>query len=71
MELPAEVLIHNELLSMRGKEGRLLAIHADGYYELTVQFGESGHRMMMPIATTVLILSRAEEEWESSVEVEP
>ena len=38
MEVPAEVLIHNELLSMRGKAGRLLTVHPDGYYELTVDF---------------------------------
>lgn len=74
MEVPAEVMIHNELLSMRGKAGRLLTVHPDGYYELTVDFGDSGHRMLMPIATTVLIAAQPEEAWveegETAVEVE-
>ena len=70
MELPAEVMIHNELLGMRGKAGRLLGIHPEGYYELTVAFGDSLHRMMMPITSTVLIASQPEEKWGSGTEVE-
>lgn len=70
MELPADILIHNELLGMRGKAGRLLGVHPEGYYELRVDFGDSGHRMLMPIAATVLIFSQAEEEFETRVEVE-
>jgi len=71
MELPAAVIIHNELLGMKGKEGRLVALHATGYYELIINFGESDHRVLMPIEATVLIAAEAEHEWESGVELEP
>ena len=70
MELPSEVLIHNEMLGMKGKAGRLLAIHSAGYYELTAHFGDIEHRILMPIDATVVIAAEAEEEWESGVEVE-
>lgn len=72
MEMPVAVMIHNELLGMKGKEGTLLAIQPDGYYEVTVAFGASDHRMLLPIATTVLISAQPEEEWgEGGVEIEP
>jgi hypothetical protein len=70
MELPAEVMIHNELLGMRGKAGSLLGVHPEGYYELTVAFGDSLHRLVMPIAATVLIAAQPEEKWVSGTEVE-
>ena len=65
MELPAEVKIHNETLSMKGRDGRLLAIHPEGFFELTTLFGNSEHRVLLPIAETVLIASLAEEDWET------
>ena len=70
MELPAEVLIHNEILGLKGKPGRLLGTHSAGYYELTTDFGSAEHRVLMPIAGTVLIAAEAEEEW-PGVELEP
>ncbi len=71
MDLPAEVKIHNETLGMKGRDGRLVAIHAEGYYELTATLGEREHRFLLPIASTALIVSEAEETWANdSVEVE-
>ena len=64
MELPAEVLIHNELLGMKGKAGTLLGIHMEGYYEVISGFGDSEHRILLPIAHTVLISESAEETWD-------
>jgi hypothetical protein len=52
MELPAEVMVHNEQLGLKGAAGTLLQISADGYYELNVKFGERTHRVLLPIAST-------------------
>jgi len=55
MEVPAEVLIHNEILGIKGGKGTLLQISADGYYEVNCQFGERLHRTLFPVETTVII----------------
>ena len=71
MDLPTEVKIHNEALGMKGRDGRLVAVHPEGYYELTAKLGEREHRLLLPLAATTLIASEAEEAWtEESVEVE-
>lgn len=61
MDLPSEVLIHNALLGMKGKEATLLQIHPEGYYELNCRFGEKIHRLCVPISETVLILQSPED----------
>ncbi len=61
MELPAEVLIHNEQLGMKGSRGKLVAISSDGYYEANCSFGENVHRVLLPIRSTVLIARQPEE----------
>jgi len=61
MELPAEVLIHNEIVGMKGTKGRLLAISPQGYYEVNVKFGERLRRVLLPVDRTVLISQEAEE----------
>ena len=71
MEPPVEVLIHNELMGVKGREGTLLAVHPSGYYEVTMLFGDRPHRILLPIAATVLITKDPEEDWEADLEVEP
>lgn len=61
MDVPAEVLIHNAVVGMKGKEGTLLQIHPQGYYELNCRFGERLHRMLLPVEGTVLIAQEVEE----------
>jgi hypothetical protein len=61
MELPAEVLIHNEILGVKGGKGSLMAISPDGYYEINCVFGERLHRTLFPIQGTVLIAREPEE----------
>jgi hypothetical protein len=61
MELPAEVMIHNELVG-KSKEGTLLTISPQGYYEVNIRLGgERLHRVLLPIASTVVISQQAEE----------
>ena len=61
MEVPTEVLIHNETIGMKGAKGTLLTVSPHGYYEVNVKFGERLHRVLLPIARTVLIAQDAEE----------
>lgn len=69
MELPAEVLIHNQILGLKGGKGVLIRI-AEGYYELNLQFGERSHRVFLPIDATVLIQRLPEDEVEADLEIE-
>jgi hypothetical protein len=55
MELPAEVLLHNEILGIKGGRGTLLTISSDGYYEVNCQFGDRLHRTLFPVQGTVVI----------------
>lgn len=70
MEPPVEVLIHNELLGVKGREGTLVAVNPSGFYEVTTSFGDRPHRILLPIAGTVLIAKDAEEDWQADVELE-
>lgn len=60
MELPSEVLIHNDILGVKGGRGTLLQIHAVGYYEVNCQFGDRMHRTLFPIQGTVMIAREPE-----------
>jgi len=70
MELPAEVLVHNEILGLKGTKGRLLNIGPEGYYELNLSFGERTHRVLMPVERTVVIASSPEAEFSAGEEIE-
>ncbi len=70
MELPAEVLVHNELLGLKGGSGRLLGIAPEGYYEVNLKFGEKLHRVLLPIEATVLIGREPEVTVEAKIEIE-
>lgn len=60
MELPAEVLIHNELLGLKGGRGTLLRVSSCGYFEVNCRFGEKVHRAYFPVDSTVLISAQPE-----------
>jgi hypothetical protein len=70
MELPADVLIHNEILGVKGGKGSLITISPDGYYEINCVFGERLHRTLFPIQGTVLISREPEEILRSDLEIE-
>jgi hypothetical protein len=70
MELPNEVLIHNELLGMKGSKGTLLQVTPEGYYEVNCTFGERIHRTLFPIQGTVLIQRQPEELTRTDSEIE-
>lgn len=70
MELPIGVLIHNEVLGVKGSRGELLNISPHGYYEVNLKFGEKTHRVLLPIDGTVVIGHEPEVPAAERIEVE-
>ena len=70
MDLPARVMIHNELLGIKGGKGTLVAVSPHGFYEAKCTFGGKTHRVLFPIQNTVLIFREPEAEFEPGVEIE-
>lgn len=70
METPNPVLVHNADLGLKGTQGELLRISQKGYYELNLKFGENGHRVLLPIAATVIIAREPEIDFDSDLEIE-
>ena len=61
MELPIPVLIHNEQLGLKGTAGSLIQIYPEGFYLISTSFGSNLHKVLVPIAQTILIQEEAEE----------
>lgn len=70
MELPVPVLIHNELLGLKGAAGSLIQIYPEGFYLVSTAFGSKVHRLHLPIGETVLIVETPEEEAAASEPIE-
>ncbi len=70
MDLPAEVLLHNELLGIKGGKGSLVAVSQNGYYEVKCLFGGNTHRVLLPIQNTVIIFQTPEPVFPTDVEIE-
>ena len=69
MEIPQEVLVHNELMGMKGTRGRLVRI-SERTYEVICRFGDHEHRVLLPVQGTALIQSEAEETADELPEIE-
>ncbi len=59
MELPAKVSIFNHTLEIKGKAGTLIAVNADGFYEVVLEVQSRNHTVLFPVAETVLIFNEA------------
>ena len=70
MEIPNEVLIHNELLGLKGARGTLIRVAPEGYYEVNLRFGGNVHRVLLPIFGTVVISAEPEPNVGEQVEIE-
>ena len=71
MELPLSVLIHNELLGLKGAHATLFQISDHGYYMVATKFGDQIHRVLLPIESSVIIFEEPEEKiTEEHVEIE-
>ncbi len=70
MDLPADVLIHNPQMGLKGGKGQLLMVDPKGFYEVKCSFGEKLHRVLFPIQDTVLIFREAEQSFGVGFEIE-
>jgi hypothetical protein len=70
MELPTSVLVHNELIGIKGSAGELLNISELGYYEVNLQFGSNVHRVLLPVSSTVVIGREPEERGDQGLDIE-
>lgn len=70
MELPIPVMIHNELLGLKGASGTLMQVNPDGFYLITTSFGDKVHKVLLPIEQTVLIFEGFEETVGETLEIE-
>lgn len=70
MEIPSDVLIHNELLGLKGSKGTLVAVSPHGYFEAKLRLGKGTHRVLLPIAETVIIFRERELETPTDLEIE-
>ena len=70
MEIPTEVLIHNELLGLKGARGSLIRIAPEGYFEVNLRFGSNTHRVLLPLVATVVIAADPEPATGDQVEIE-
>ena len=59
MEIPAKVSIFNRTLEVKGKAATLVAISANGYFEVVMEVQQRNHTVLLPIAETVLIFNDA------------
>jgi hypothetical protein len=70
MEQPTPVMIHNELIGVKGSPGTLLNISEHGFYEVNLTFGSNVHRVLLPIASTAVIGRDPEDVWSEGLELE-
>ncbi|HEV2064459.1 MAG TPA: hypothetical protein VGS00_07910 [Thermoanaerobaculia bacterium] len=70
MELPVRVIIFCPTLEFKNKQGRLLAISEQGFYEIRMEFAERDHTVLLPIASTALIFADANYATEPIPEIE-
>lgn len=65
MDLQSHVRVYNEALGVKGARGKLLQIHAEGYYEVALEVKERFYETLLPIQGTVLLAAEPIVETES------
>ncbi len=62
MDLPAKVLVYNQLLSLNATLGTLMAIRPEGLYEVRLSSQGKLHTVLLPVAATALVFAEPEPE---------
>ena len=70
MELPARVMVYNQLLGLSGTQGLLVALRPDGCYELQLPSQGKVHTVLLPVAHTALVYAEPEPEAAPETDVE-
>jgi hypothetical protein len=69
IEREAGIRIYNETLGVKGTKGRLVRVAAEGFYEVLVEAQGKNYTTLLPVHSTVLMATDAEDEV-PSLEVE-
>ncbi len=70
MEIPAKVTIFNRTLELKGKPATLVAINADGFFEITMEFQQRLHTVLLPITETTVIFNDSIQNLSGDFEIE-
>ena len=62
IEREAAIKIYNEALGAKGAKGRLVRVAPEGYYEVMLESGGKNFTTLLPVSSTVILASDAEEE---------
>lgn len=62
IEREAAIKIYSEILGAKGAKGRLVRVASEGFYEVTIESGGKNFTGLLPIQSTVILASEAEEE---------
>lgn len=57
VDLPVRVVIYCPSLELKNKQGRLVAVSPQGYYEVLLEFAERSHTALLPIDGTALVFA--------------
>ena len=55
MDIPAKVYITCPSAELKKQPGTLIAVSANGFYEVHVQFGSNTHAMLLPVTETSVL----------------
>ena len=70
MDVPAKVMVYNQLLSLSGTQGLLVTVRQEGCYELQLPSQGKVHTVLLPIAQTALVYAEAEPEAAPEIDIE-
>jgi len=70
MEVPARVMVYNQLLGLSGTQGLLVALRPDGCYELQLPSQGKVHTVLLPVSQTALVYVEPAPESSPETEIE-
>jgi len=71
MELPARVLVYNQLLGLNKHPATLVSIRPEGYYELRLQSQDGRqHLTLIPVTQSAVVFAEAEAEVPPEMNIE-
>lgn len=70
MEIPSIVTIFHANAQFNNKRGTLVAVNDGGFYEITVDFNQRRHTVLLPISDTILIFNEPLPPSVSDMEIE-
>jgi hypothetical protein len=70
MEIPSIVTIFHSNAQFNNKRGTLVAVNDTGFYEITVDFNQRRHTVLLPVTETILIFNEPMPQIVTDVEIE-